>query len=1126
VAVNPLAPKLEHAVEFVVDEAESELVLVVDQFEEVWTLANGDDRARFVALLAGLVADESMNLRVVCAIRADFFDRPLSEPQLGSLVARNSFAVTPMTAAELSEAVREPANAAAVAFEPGLDAEIVADVIGQPASLPLLQFALAELYERRQGARIPSAAYRAMGGVAGAVAARAETVFDGLDAHGQREARRLFSRLVTPGIGAEDTRRRARRSDLPDTANTIADQFVTHRLLVVDHDPATREPTLDIAHEALLVRWPRLREWLEDDREQLLLMQHLSQAAQEWNDAGRRESDLYRGPRLEIAGEISDAGNVIFAPSEDEFLSASRAAHEAERARETARVAQQARQNSRLRRALAVAAVTLLAALVAGGLALNQRNRIDVERALADRRAQEATAARDEAEGLRALADRRADDATAASHEADIARLVAQSQSDSRLSPTRALLLAAEAYNREQSWRTAGALQTAIASVPKGTLGYLEGIGSFSDVEHGKSVIVGRDGDALAFWSASTYRRLGEIRDPAMTHQGQISLSSDDRYVATGTSQGFVVFEVTTKSSVGRVTTTSPATAIAFNPLDVEHILVGQSDGSVEVVRWRTGQTEMRYPNQSSRIMSVSYSSDGRRASASTNDGRAQAFDTATGEPISAALRFVPRLPVTNFVFARLSRSGTYLIASGVAASQTIVQRIADSALVFEHTNTTDPSAPLNADLIEATNTLVIAQNTGELLFNLDTKQQLPSTSLPSSLIYIDVAISPDAKTMAVSSASEISIRALDARQLGAEASLAQPAGFSARPGTALSFNQDRTKLLLGGEGVSYLYDLTTTPAAVRQVDFAGPGALVHARFAGQGRFIETLHINVTGSSAYQQWDPATLRATALVTLPGAIFDKRSGIASSPDGRFVAASNAVDALVKGGRPTVRVFDVQTGELRWAFTDLYDIVTGILPQSYLVPYSIAFSPDSRFVAATSFGGGALAVWELATGRVTPIATSGASTIAYAPNGDLLVIGANYRLSVLDTASLKSRLELAGRAGASLFGAFHPSKQLLLTDNGCGKPHGAGSGWGLQLWDLERRVDVGVGLAVWCAAWSFDGDRFAAMDDTTIQIWSTDWNQWKRAACAAAGRNLTENEWRTYVSDTQPRDTCAD
>ena len=168
---------------------------------------------------------------------------------------------------------------------------------------------------------------------------------------------------------------------------------------------------------------------------------------------------------------------------------------------------------------------------------------------------------------------------------------------------------------------------------------------------------------------------------------------------------------------------------------------------------------------------------------------------------------------------------------------------------------------------------------------------------------------------------------------------------------------------------------------------------------------------------------------------------------------------------------------------------------------------------------------MALWDLETGKVTPVATTGANSITYANNGDLLMIGTNYRLSILDGRSLKSRLELAGRAGASIDGTFHPSKPLLLTDNGCAKAVDDGPGWGLQLWDLERRVEIGIGLGLWCSAWSLDGERFVAADNRTIQIWSTDWEQWKRAACEAAGRNLTDDEWRTYVSDTVERhDTC--
>jgi hypothetical protein len=244
VAAAPLAPKPEHAVEFVADESPSDLVVIVDQFEELWTLVpDGSERQRFVTLLERLITDTSVNVRFVFGIRADFFDRPLSEPGLGPVIARNVFSMAAMTASELSEAVRGPANAVGVSFEPGLDAEIVADVAAQAGALPLLQFALAEVYERRTGAVIPTAAYREIGGVAGAIAARAEGLFGELDGSSQREVRRLFSRLVSPGAGVGDTRRRARWIDFPASTTRVVDEFVRHRLLVVDRDQATREPT-------------------------------------------------------------------------------------------------------------------------------------------------------------------------------------------------------------------------------------------------------------------------------------------------------------------------------------------------------------------------------------------------------------------------------------------------------------------------------------------------------------------------------------------------------------------------------------------------------------------------------------------------------------------------------------------------------------------------------------------------------------------------------------------------------------------------------------------------------------------------------------------------------------------
>jgi DNA-binding SARP family transcriptional activator len=725
VAVQPLAPVLERAVEFVADEAVSDLVIVVDQFEEVWTLADIDERERFVALLTRLATDDSLNVRLVCAIRADFYDRPLSEPDLGPIVAQHAFSIAPMSAAELSEAVRAPANAAGVSFEPGLDAEIVADVANQSASLPMLQFALAELYEHRRGAVIPTSAYREMGGVAGAVAARAESVFAALGETGQRDARRLFSRLVTPGAGAEDTRRRARRSELPDTANAIADEFVTHRLLVVDRDPATREPTVDIAHEALLTRWPRLRGWLDDDRGQLQLMQHVSVAAEEWDDAGRRETDLYRGPRLSIVSEISDAGNVILSPTEEEFLTASRAARDTEEQAETQRIAQQARQNRRLRRALVGAGVALVLALVAGTIAYTQRNSANDQRAVADEQRALATQRADESDKARTAAQ-------LASDTGDIDRMVAQSAADATEAPARAALLAVEAYRRRGDWHTAGAMQSVLAQIPKGTLTTINrGNGGLTyPLQLGAKVLVAQDGTSLTIWDAKTFRKRHMIDLGAEVLS--VSLSADEQFAAASDPDGVTVVAVESGQVVNRLTLGPRPTLAGFDPTDsgrlavvdavegLEPNLQGKRSSSVGTVRWRTGQFDWRNDALPAGIDGA-FSPDGQILVTSHVDGTARLWDARSGTALLTPLSVDP-VP-TGIAFSAFSPNSK-LVASGRFTGTTKVWNVVDGSVVAEIDLGPTPSS-LDTEFADD-NTLLIGTGGGGVGIDLLTKKHLP----------------------------------------------------------------------------------------------------------------------------------------------------------------------------------------------------------------------------------------------------------------------------------------------------------------------------------------------------------------------------------------------------------------
>ena len=282
---------------------DTEVVLVVNQFEELFTLtSNEHDRELFLeSLRVASVDPESRHPRVV-TLRADFYDRPLVYPRFGELFADRTEAVPPLTPDELEQAIRHPAEQVGLRVEPGLEAAMIADVAHQPGALPLLQYALTELFERRTGGHLTIDAYREIGGVSGALSARAEHLYQEANRPWQRAVRQVFLRLVTLGEGAQDTRQRVTRSELavlevdPEAVNEVLETFGRHRLLTFDREPSTREPTVEIAHEALIGAWARLDAWINEAREDLRHDQRLLRAATEWWGLGRTPASCCEAP--------------------------------------------------------------------------------------------------------------------------------------------------------------------------------------------------------------------------------------------------------------------------------------------------------------------------------------------------------------------------------------------------------------------------------------------------------------------------------------------------------------------------------------------------------------------------------------------------------------------------------------------------------------------------------------------------------------------------------------------------------------------------------------------------------------------------------------------------------------
>ncbi|MEU9117089.1 helix-turn-helix domain-containing protein [Streptomyces sp. NPDC048483] len=275
--------------------------LIVDQFEEVFTLCHDlKEREEFVT---GLLAaqDPGSRLRVVLGVRADFYARFLEHGELAEAVRTASLPVGPMTPAELREAVVKPAAAHGLIVERTLTARLLDEVGHEPGGLPLLSHVLLETWRRRRARTLTLVGYEATGGLRGAIAQSAEDAYRRLTLAQARTARRVLLRLITPGEGAPDTRRPTPRGELdtgaPGDAAAVLDALARARLITLDDE------VVDLAHEALIAAWPRLSHWIEESRERLVVHRRLTEATAAWEALDRDPGALYRGMRLSVAEE-------------------------------------------------------------------------------------------------------------------------------------------------------------------------------------------------------------------------------------------------------------------------------------------------------------------------------------------------------------------------------------------------------------------------------------------------------------------------------------------------------------------------------------------------------------------------------------------------------------------------------------------------------------------------------------------------------------------------------------------------------------------------------------------------------------------------------------------------------
>lgn len=359
-----------------VPEESGRLLLIIDQFEELFTMVQSKEtRDRFIRSLEVALEDAHRRICVVIALRADFYHAPLEYPVFGEMLGESIVNAVPLLPDELEAAAESPAAMARVQFEPRLLAQLIADVAGQGGALPHFQYALTELFDRRRGAVLTLDAYYEMGGVSGAVTQRAEDVYQTLDNQQQAAAKQLFLRLVTINEGSSWSRRRVMASEIINIAADTVDleavisEYGGRRLLTFDRDKVTGSPTVEVSHEALLTDWHRLRDWIEQGREDVLRHAHLTSAMAEWSDSGKRDDYLLSGERLEDYERWADESTLQLNTSESQYLEASIAHRDQERDAEAQRIARETKLDRKARRSLVgLFVATALLAVVAVGI--------------------------------------------------------------------------------------------------------------------------------------------------------------------------------------------------------------------------------------------------------------------------------------------------------------------------------------------------------------------------------------------------------------------------------------------------------------------------------------------------------------------------------------------------------------------------------------------------------------------------------------------------------------------------------------------------------------------------------------------------------------------------------------
>jgi WD40 repeat protein/class 3 adenylate cyclase len=974
---------------------DAKLLLVVDQFEEIFALCRDEEERRaFIDALLYAVEAEGGRTVVVPTIRADFYGRCAEYPALAAQMS-DGLLVGPLSEAELRAAIERPAEVVSLRLEPGLADLILDDVSGEPGALPLLSHALLETFARRRGHTLTLSGYAASGGVAGAIAQTADTLYGNLDGDEQALARGIFLRLTELGEeGSQDTRRRAAPAELVRSEEEATRVEALLRTLADARLVTTGEDSVEVAHEALIREWPTLRGWLEEDREGLRIHRHLTEAAQEWQELGREPGELYRGARLAAADEWAQEQQEALNPLERDFLAASRemaereaAEREAQRQRELEaaralaaeqekRAQEQARSAGRLRRRALLLAGAMGVAVILAVVALFAFGQANQSAGVAQAASTQAVSERYAAETAQALeADQRAT-AEAEGWARATQQAVAEAEAEARA--TQQAVAETEAQAR--------ATQQAIAEEQKALAEAQTRLATSRELANAAVASLDEDPERSALLAMEALefadtlearnalrRALPEIRIlhtmPIPDLSSAIAYSPDGALVAAavyGESGGVWIWDTDTGEELLVLRHgVSAVPRIEFSPDGA--LLV--ASGETQLVGWElrsdpnTGAVSATeafrltgYLANSSGMFEqainwMSFSPDGTRLAVAHWKGAPTVFDVAT---MAEILRLEGHAITCRD--AEYSPDGELLVTicdDGLVKTWDAASGQELLTLVGHSGTTVIRSADFSPD-----GTRLVTAEEGGTLFVWDpfTGQKL-LTLLSDYGSFFRAYFSPDGRSL-VGAMSDGTVRVWDAASGGL---LRTYAGHTGSVQDAAISPDGRQLASAGTDGTAKLW--TTALVGEDSVFSIGAGAVaLRLDYSPDSKYLAVN--NFLGQASV--WDPAA--GEPVVTLPP--LGQPGGTSSvdfSPDGSHLAVGTMAGPI--------QIWDVASRELE---TTLRGHTGGA--------FEVSFSPDGKRLGSAGFDGRGL-VWDLAIGQPITLTHDDPTlpSITFSPDG---------------------------------------------------------------------------------------------------------------------------------------------